>query len=83
MADASIDRELTAKIHELDDAQKLRFLAFVEEQFSPPALTLEEWLEKATALRRELVKKYGEDHFFWVQDALDEILEEASWPRGS
>lgn len=83
MADASIDQALMAKIRELDDTQKLRVLEFVEEQLNPPALRLEEWLEQATALREELVRKYGEDHFFGVQDALDEIREEASWPRGS
>ena len=83
MADTSVDQALMSKIRELTDTQKLRVLEFVEEQFSTPVLSLKEWLERATALREELVGKYGEDHYFGVQDALDEIREEASWPRGS
>ncbi len=84
MADASLDRALMAKIHELDDAQKRRVLEFVEEQFGAPTLSLAEWLKQATTFREELVRKYGKDHYFGVQEALDEIREEASsWPRGS
>ena len=83
MADSAIEQKLMAKIHELDDVQKERVLDFIKEQFGTPTLSLKEWLDKATTLRQELVQKYGKDHFFGVQDTLDQIREEASWPRGS
>jgi len=78
---ATLEQELIEKIGKLDDAAKLRVLAVVEQELETPKLTQNEWLEQAIALSEELRLKYGDGYYFGVQDMLDEIREEASWPR--
>lgn len=78
---ATLEQELIEKISKLDDAAKLRVLAVVQHELETPKLTPSEWLEQAVALSEELRQKYGDGYDFGVQDMLDEIREEASWPR--
>ena len=79
---SAIENDILEKFRQLDEVSKLRLLATLERETHPPALTLEESIERATALREKLRAKYG-DHHFNIQAVLDEIREEASWPRWS
>lgn len=81
MADVSLDQQIMQKIQKLDEGQKQRVLEFVESELNAAPLPLETWLRQATAFRQALRAKYGDGHFFGVQEMLDEIREEASWPR--
>jgi hypothetical protein len=84
MADISIEQEIMRRLRQLDERQKQRVLAFVESQLHARTQpTLLEWLTQATAFREELRQMYGPTHFFGVQAMLDDIREEASWPRRS
>lgn len=79
---SALEQEIWQKLHLLDRAAKERiFDSLKQELEDSPAITLEEWLEKAEAFSAELRTKYGERYFFNSQAMLDELREEASWPR--
>jgi hypothetical protein len=78
---SALENEIIENVRKLDDAGKQRILAFVEQELRKPQTTLGDWLERATAFREEMSAKYGVNHFFNVQSTLDELREEASWPR--
>jgi hypothetical protein len=81
MTHISFEQQIIEKLHRLDDAQKQRVLAFVERELAKAQVTLGDWLNQATAYRDGLRARYGDDHVFDVQTILDDIREEASWPR--
>jgi hypothetical protein len=73
------------RIAQLDESQQqvLTFARTLVSSSASEGLSLGEWLEQAAALRAQLRGKYGSKHFFGTQALLDEIREEASWPRWS
>lgn len=81
MADVSIEQQIIDSLRKLNEDQQRRVLEFVEHELSASQITLGEWLEKAASLRAKLRAMYGEGYFFNTQAILDEIREEASWPR--
>ncbi len=73
--------EQMAKLDENEQQQILELaLQLVNEKLRTP-ISLGEWLEQATAFREELRRKYGDQHQVGSQGLLDELREEASWPR--
>jgi len=74
MADIALDRQLINKIGELDDSQKQRVLAFIND-LTEPRLSLGEWLDRAEALQAQFVAKHGPDHFIHAVDLLNEARE--------
>jgi len=79
MADISLEQQIIERLRSLDEAQKQRVLEFVEDLKEPQAA--DDWFERVEAFDAELRQKYGDQHVFGVQDMLDQIREEASWPR--
>jgi hypothetical protein len=79
---ATVMPELMDKITQLDEAAQRKLLAYVENllrlelEKSPTPMTLGEWLREAQALRDEMRAKYGANHFYSVEETLDEIREE-------
>lgn len=77
----TIREELIERIDRLDEAAQRRVLEFVR-SLDDEQVSLAEVLAQASELRAEFRTKYGEHFAVSVQDLLDEIREEASWPRG-
>ncbi len=77
----TLEQEIIDKFHQLDETAQLRVLASLVAEPDSTKITLKEWLERATAYRARLTAKYGSEHFFGVQTMLDEIREDAPWPR--
>ena len=78
---SALEADIVEKFRQLDDAGKVRVLAVLEREIQPAQADLATWLEGAAALRSKLREHYGKDHFFGVQTLLDDIREDASWPR--
>lgn len=76
---SALEQEIIEKIRNLDEAQQLRLLQIVEDM-QPKQFDMEEWFRQVDEFRVELRSKYGTGHVN-VQGLLDEIREEASWPR--
>lgn len=81
MGSPSLEQQLLARIRALDDNQLRRILDFVDHELAAGQGDLDDWLKKATAFRQALVEKYGSAATIDIQTTLDEIREEASWPR--
>ena len=79
MMDMPVEQQIMERLRSLDEAQKQRVLAFVEGLERPQVA--DDWFERVEAFDAELRRKYGDRHVFDVQDLLDQIREEASWPR--
>jgi hypothetical protein len=80
MAMSALEDEIIEKFRQLDgEARKRVLLSLAQEQEAP--MTLAAALQAASAFRERLRQKYGKGHVFGVQSMLDEIREEASWPR--
>lgn len=83
MAALSVREQLIAKILKMDEAEAERVLAFVEStpnEAGDSSLSMAEWSKQADALLEQLREKYGDSHFD-IQGTLDDIRDEASWPR--
>jgi len=77
----ALEEEIIAKFRQLDGEARQRVLVSLEQEADVSAKSLSEALRDATIFREKLREKYGAGHFFGAQDMLDELREEASWPR--
>lgn len=77
-----LEQIILDKVKVLDTEQQQRVLEFVE-NLQLAAFDYEKWEKQLDEIHAELRKKYGEGYFIDVQRMLDEIREEASWPRTS
>lgn len=76
---SALENEIVNKFRQLDEASKRRLLQVLEHEVEQSrSKALDEWLTWAAAFREQLAGKYGNVHFN-IQDALDEVREEASW----
>jgi len=76
---STLENEIVDKFRQLDEASKRRLLQALEREVEQSGSTaLNEWLTWAVTFREHMAEKYGDVHF-GVQDALDEVREEASW----
>lgn len=74
---SALEQEIIEKIRNLDEAQQLRLLQIVEDM-QPKQFDFAEWIKNMEALHEEL---RADNQLVDVQSLLDEIREEASWPR--
>lgn len=77
---SALEQSIWDMFQQLDEDSKLRLLKRMEET-TEPDFDFDAWMAKAEALHQQLREKYGTTHFFDVQGVLDELREEASWPR--
>ena len=76
---ATIEQEILEQIRSLNDSEKQLVLAFVQglRMVQPD----DEWFGRVAAFQDVLRAKYGDQYQIGVQQLLDELREEASWPR--
>jgi hypothetical protein len=75
----TIEQEIFDEIEALEPELKKLVLDYVRDL--KKAQVTDDWFARVEAFQAELAAKYGEDHTFGTQDLLDEVREEASWPR--
>ena len=74
---SALEQEIIEKLHQLDDAQKVEVLAFIDTiETLERDITLAKWLDRARQSRTATRKKYGDDYVIDAQTLLDEAREE-------
>lgn len=78
-----LEQEIFEKFRQLDDETKLRLAQELmqEAHHAQKKLSLGEWIEKSEAFREEFRRNHGNDYRVGIQEILDEVREEATWPR--
>ena len=74
---SALEQELFDKIRNLDEAHQKQLLQIVD-NMQPKPFDFDEWLVNIEALHEQL---RADGQLVRVQDLLDELREEASWPR--
>ncbi len=82
MADSALVQRIVKEVRKLKREQQAEVLEYIRHIHPSDEFSFEEWLKEVEEFQEELRRKYGDDYFFNVQQTLDEIREEASWPRG-
>lgn len=77
---SALEEIILSKIRKMDEVQQQRVLEFVE-GLGASTFDFKDWFRRVEAFQQELKSHYGENYSVGVQDMLDEIREEASWPR--
>jgi len=77
---SALEDEIVERFEKLEPEAKLRLLKRLEHDIEP-AFDYDAWFAKAEAFRKQLTATYGDGYSVGVQDLVDEIREEASWPR--
>jgi hypothetical protein len=72
---SALEQEIIDCVRKMDEAQKARLLAPIEDM-EMPKMALGEWLEMATAFQEKLVAKYGANYIFDSESVLNKIREE-------
>lgn len=80
---SALEQEVIEKFLQLDEQAQQRVLVVLKRHQDDiqPKLSLGEWLVHANAFREQLAATYGPDYAVGSQALLDELREEASWPR--
>lgn len=76
----SVESEIIEKFRQLDEQSQVKLLDQLNAEMQSIALPLTQWLSEATTLREQLATKYGSGYIH-SQSLLDEVRDEASWPR--
>lgn len=76
----ALEKQILDKVRQLDTPQQERVLEFLS-TITAPAFDWDKWLLNVESFQSQLKAKYGERHYFGVQDLLDELREETSWPQ--
>lgn len=74
---SALEQELFDKIRNLDEAHQKQLLQIVDDM-QPKPFNFDEWMATIEALHEQL---RADGQLVRVQDLLDELREEASWPR--
>ena len=77
---SAIEQVIINTIRQLDSRQQQQVLDFLQ-TLQPPSFDFEQWFKEVRAFRAALREQYGEGYAVGVQSLLDELREEASWPR--
>lgn len=77
---SALEDRILQEIRKLDESQQQQLLRIIEDM-QPRVFDFDAWMQDVEAFQARLKTKYGEQHYFGVQDLLDELREEASWPR--
>ncbi len=72
---SALEQEIIEKLHQLDDAQKIQVLEFIERVYSPQ-FSHTDWVQRVETFQAEIHSKYGNRPQVSVQDLLDEVQEE-------
>lgn len=74
---SALEQQIIEKLHQLDDAQKVEVLAFIDTiETHEKDVTLAKWLDMARQSRAATRTKYGSDYVIDAQSLLDEVREE-------
>jgi hypothetical protein len=73
---SAVSQELLEQIEKLDERQQRQVLEYARALTSPQQAPWEQWLARAAQAQAELRAKYGDQHFFESQSALDAVREE-------
>ncbi len=76
---SALEQEIIDKIRKLDANQQKQILQHIE-SIKPKEFDADEWFRQVEEFRSALRGKYGIGHVN-AQGLLDELREEASWPR--
>jgi hypothetical protein len=76
----TLEKTIFDKVRQLDPDQQQRVLEFLE-SLQSETFDFAGWWEQVKALQTELRQQYGDQYTVGVQGLLDELREEASWPR--
>jgi hypothetical protein len=79
---SALEQQIFDKIHQLDETQQQRLWEFLQ-TLEPAPFSWHDWFREVENFQAELRAAYGDQHYFGAQDLLDELREEASWPRSS
>jgi len=74
---SALEDKILQEVRKLDEAQQQRLLQIIEDM-QPKPFDFDAWLARIEALHAQL---HADGQLISVQDLLDEIREEASWPR--
>lgn len=74
---SALEEKILQEVRKLDEAQQQRLLQIIEDM-QPKPFDFDAWLARIEALHAQL---RADGQLVSVQDLLDEIREEASWPR--
>jgi hypothetical protein len=71
-----VRQELLDQIEQLDERQQQQVLEYARALTSSQQMTWENWLARAAQAQAKLRAKYGDQHAFESQSALDAVREE-------
>jgi hypothetical protein len=74
---SALEQELFDKIRKLDEAHQKQLLHIVD-NMQPKPFDFDEWMANVETLHEQLK---ADGQLVRVQDLLDELRKEASWPR--
>ncbi len=74
---SALEDKIIAEVRKLDEAHQQRLLKIIEDM-QPKHFNFDEWMRGVEALHEQL---RADGQLISVQDMLDELREEASWPR--
>ena len=78
---SALEQKIIEKIRQMDEAQQQKILEYIQDVEEKEPFEFDEWTRQVDQFQAELKIKYGEEHVFGTLDLLDELREEASWPR--
>ena len=74
---SALEQELFDKIRKMDEARQKQILQYIENT-EPKPFDFDEWMTNIEVLHEQL---RADGQLVRVQDLLEELREEASWPR--
>lgn len=79
---SALEQEIIAKVRLLDTHQQQQVLDFLA-SFAPESEGFDytAWWQEVDAIHDAIVAEHGQGYRIDVQSILDEVREEASWPR--
>lgn len=80
---SALEQEVIEKFRQLDHEARQRVFVVIQGELNADTVMepFDQWLVGMEQLRQEIVATFGEGYEVDVQGLLDEIREEASWPR--
>ena len=77
---STLEQEILDIVRRMDEPQQQQGLGYLQ-SIEPLRFDADRWFQQVATFQDKLQAKYGSDHHFGTQSLLDELREEASWPR--
>lgn len=77
----SVDEQIWDLLRHLDVEQKQYLLAIMSDTLTSAGMPLRAWFDETTVFRQKLLEAHAQNWATEAQTLLDEVREEASWPR--